>query len=1174
MKTALRVAVFSVTPPGLTLFKSFDPDSNVVISAICDGLVYIDEDGAVQPALATAWRQLSPTLHELDLREGVFFHNGDRFGADDVVATFEAHRTPTPSPLAVGVLSPIVGVRKVNDHRVHIETRFPDAMFLRRLFLAAIYPRSVLEREGRDALSEKPIGTGAYRLARFDRDREIVLERTPDHWAGIATVDTIHLPIIRQKEWVTRLARGEIDVAWNLDSHDVVRARRLAGVETASREAAIAQYFTLSQRGPLADVRVRRALNHAINRHILAGLTEHGLGAPQRGAATRSTEGYSEPSPYRYSVELARQLLEEAGYGSGFKLRGLVSETSTSLFSAVREFLSRVGVELEAEIVPRSVWMKTMIGANLSGGAVDADFAVTSCDNPLLHTLFLQYAFFNSHGPFSFTRSPEFDRVFAEAATSVSNPTEGLARLERYTRDQALMLFTVEQQVHAAWRRGVSVTLPRSGHFNAVAFWKLRVDAGSREAAVATGVPQPAETSAPSRQDLDLLLAGTSHVGSVYLPPGTVPEGSVAKKVWENLLESEERSRVQNAASMRELVNLVEAKGNLANVLRSTDRVGIVGYSPERRELFRNRGLDSMLGVGRTVFDVLGVRGENGWPSILERVTRDGAWQGPVRIDPRSGSGRGPAKLFLTVTPARDDDGAEIGHTFVFSDFSDEEERIKNAATRLIVQNVPYGLFALDREGRMKPGYSDACREMFASTAEGDLAGAKLVTLLGLNEREAMSFSLQYEQCTEDLLPDDVVVGQLPERVSIGSRTFRLYGAVLRADDGRIEGVLFTMLDISAQLRAETEVEQCRATIAVLESRDDFESFVVELADDLTRLGRSPEPSLVEREARAALHTAKGIFAQFELRRLADSIHRLEDEEVIPRDRLIALRDELADTLRRNEKVWKISLQAHEPVHAVAESLLRGIEERAAAATDLDQLRGVLHDGLRTVRERRASALLSPFRAMAQGLARRRGKAEVDVVIDGGEVGVPPELTSVFTTLVHLVRNAVDHGIENAGERGEKSEVASLRISVSRTASELRLSLTDDGRGVDLERLVASAIDRGAIDEASAQQLTDREKLDLVFVEGVSTASCLDEVSGRGVGVAATRAAVETHGGTIVVESQLGLGTCFTIVLPIFSVRGTHALVASAQPRNGRVRERVPRALRQGRGRLGARGRT
>lgn len=1132
MRTALRVAIFSVTPPALTLFKSFDPDSNVVISAICDALVYIDEEGAVQPALAVAWRQLSPTVHELDLREGVRFHNGDLFDADDVVATFEAHRTPTLSALAVGVLSPIVGVRRVSDYCVHIETRFPDAMFLRRLFLAAIYPKSVLRNEGRDALSEKPIGTGAYRLARFEHGREIVLERNPDHWAGVATVDAIHLPIIRQKEWVTRLERGEIDVAWNLDSHDLVRARRLEGIETASREAAIAQYFTLSQRGPLADVRVRRALNHAVNRHVLAGLTEHGLGAPQRGAATRSTEGYSEPSPFRYSVDLARQLLDEAGYGRGFKLRGLVSETSTALFSAVREFLSRVGVELEADVVPRSVWMKKMIGANLSGGVLDADFAVTSCDNPLLHTLFLQYAFFNSHGPFSFTRSDDFDRVFGQAATSVKDPDEGLARLEQYTRDQALMLFTVEQQVHAAWRRGVSVTLPRSGHFNAVAFWKLRADAQDASARAAQTPAALEERTSSHSDDLDLLLAGTSHLGSVYLPTGSTPVGPVAKKVWENLLESEERSRVQSAAMMREIVNLVEAKDNLANVLRSTDRIGIVGYSPERRELFRNRGLVSMLGDTRTVFELLGHRGDQSWPSILERVTREGAWQGPVRIETKDGERSGATKLFLTVTPARDDDGTEIGHTFVFSDFSDEEEKIKSAATRLIVENVPYGLFVLDREGRMKPGYSDACRDMLAPGG-GDLAGAKLVTLLGLNDREAMSFSLQYEQCTDDVLPDEVAVGQLPERISVGSRTFRLCGSILRSDEGRIDGVLFTMLDITAQLRAEREVEDCRATIAVLESRDDFESFVVELAGELVRLGLAPAPSSVQREMRMLLHTAKGIFAQFGLRDLSASIHRLEDSESITSEDLVALRAEIAETLRRNEKVWKISLDSHDPVHSVAESFLCDLERKVVSATDLEELRAALRIAIEETREKRAASLLSPLRSMALDLARRRNKAQLDVVIEGGDIGVPAGLARVFSTLVHLVRNAVDHGIEDDGERGTKPPVASLRLSVARTHDELEITVADDGRGIDVDCLVESALARGVLGEAQSRALSYPEKLALVFVDGVSTASAPNEVSGRGVGVAATRAAVEERGGTIVVETRIGEGTCFTISLPL-----------------------------------------
>lgn len=154
----------------------------------------------MRPALAIAWRRLDPLTMEFDLREGVRFHNGDPFTADDVVATMRAQRDPANrSANGQGILSVIAECIKVHEFCVQIRTSFPDGMLLNRLHIAsAIYPRSILETKGPQAFLERPIGTGGYIFDRWERGREIVLRRNPDHWAQAVTVDELRFPIMDQ----------------------------------------------------------------------------------------------------------------------------------------------------------------------------------------------------------------------------------------------------------------------------------------------------------------------------------------------------------------------------------------------------------------------------------------------------------------------------------------------------------------------------------------------------------------------------------------------------------------------------------------------------------------------------------------------------------------------------------------------------------------------------------------------------------------------------------------------------------------------------------------------------------------------------------------------------------------------------------------------------------------
>jgi ABC-type transport system substrate-binding protein/signal transduction histidine kinase len=1149
MITGLSIALLPVDPPGLSSFESYDAESLSLIAAINDALVHIDEEGALQPSLATSWQRVSPVEMDFELRQGVRFHNGEPFDADSVVATFHAHRHPTPSILGSGVLAIIKDVRKLDAYSVRVETHVPDVMLLRRLFWGQIYPRGVLEREGRDAFGRHPIGTGAYRFSGYDRGREVRLERNRDHHANAASIDIIRLPIYRQKEWLDRLASGDVDVAWNLDSHDRLRAERLPGICAASRPAAVSQWFLLAKHGPLVDPRVRRALNHAINRRVMVDLVEHGLGEPQRSIATPGQPSYAEMDPFRYSPELARRLLEEAGCGGGFALRGLVSDASAAAYFAVREFLSRVNVTLEAEIVPRAHWFQRVLGGKLHGHPYEGDFAALSVDNPLFHPLFHAFSFLASSSPASLMHDPGYDEHFLAALTALEDPDAAYQRLERYAHDQALLLFTVQQQVHAAWREGVNVVLPRSGHFDAASFWRLTVAAsytGSRGVAVRprTEAPEP---------DLSTLLEATSYTDTFFMRADAKLEGAATRRIWNNVVESEQRWRLQNEPMLREIVSLVEARTNLSNVLESTERVAIVGYSTEGRRLFANKGYDQMFGPAdtRTTMDFLGDDGPRGWAAIRATVAVKGSWLGPVAVSPEGRPVGAPVEFFLNVTPARDEDSV-IGHTFVFSDFSGEEERIRHAAIRTILDNLPYGLFVTDREGRMQPGYSEACREIFSGAKGYALEGRKLTELLGLSRRDADRFDCAYEQIIDDILPAGVLLSQLPERVRMGERTFSLRGSLVRDKVGALSGVLFTLLDISDLSHAEREARRQRSLVKVLQYRDSFEGFVRELDATLARFVAGPESGLDPIAVRNTLHTAKGVLLQFELSDEAEHIHHLEDAERIGVEPLRALRAELRQLLDQNRSVWRIDPDDSEQSYEVTESFLREFEQGAAAARDVGQLSELVRRSVAQLREKPAIQLLGPVASAASQLAERRGK-QVQLTVDGGDVRIPACHIPVLATIVHLIRNAIDHGIEPPEQRGDKPRVAMLRINVSREPGALRVEVADDGQGIDTERLARRAVELGLIDAGAPNAMSEAEKLRLVLLPGLSTAESVSETSGRGVGAGAVCEAVEAAGGALSVQSERGRGTTFGLVLPLQG-----SLPGSGDGPRSALRSRVP----------------
>jgi two-component system chemotaxis sensor kinase CheA len=210
---------------------------------------------------------------------------------------------------------------------------------------------------------------------------------------------------------------------------------------------------------------------------------------------------------------------------------------------------------------------------------------------------------------------------------------------------------------------------------------------------------------------------------------------------------------------------------------------------------------------------------------------------------------------------------------------------------------------------------------------------------------------------------------------------------------------------------------------------------------------------------------------------------------------------------------------------------------RHALSEELDRMDHVVRElrrralDIRTTSVRRLTERLP---IVASDLARALGK-RVRIEISGDEVEVDRAiLDHLDDSILHLVRNAVDHGIELPEEReaAGKDAVGTLRIRAWLEAGRLRLRLDDDGRGIDVEALRRKAVERGLLMEMVAEDLPPERVFDFVFEPGISTADHVTDISGRGVGMDAVKRAVEALGGTVALQSSPGVGTGIELDLP------------------------------------------
>lgn len=360
-------------------YAEFESPTICVLMNIHDTLTDISPDMKIVPALAKSWQNLDALHWELKLKEGVKFHNGNDFNADDVVYSLR-RALDWPKSRVRSEIATIKNIEIVDPHTIKIETTVPDAILPTRLSSIMMLDKEFCEKglaEGGETwLATNANGTGPYFVEEWKKDQHCTLRAFEGHWRGKSSIERVQF--LAMNNPATRMAaflNGQMDVMVNVPVQDLDRVAAVPGFRIEKQPGLRLIYLGLdcgrdkspgipsSPPNPLKDLRVRQAIYEAINIDLIIDKVMNKLAAPASQLYPDSINGF-DPDLKRpaYNPEHAKQLLKEAGFPNGFKMR-LDSPNDryvndAKIATAVAGQLAQIGIEVEVNAVPKAQFFK------------------------------------------------------------------------------------------------------------------------------------------------------------------------------------------------------------------------------------------------------------------------------------------------------------------------------------------------------------------------------------------------------------------------------------------------------------------------------------------------------------------------------------------------------------------------------------------------------------------------------------------------------------------------------------------------------------------------------------------------------------------------------------------------------------------------------------------------
>lgn len=491
-----------------------------------------------------------------------------------------------------------------------------------------------------------------------------------------------------------------------------------------------------------------------------------------------------------------------------------------------------------------------------------------------------------------------------------------------------------------------------------------------------------------------------------------------------------------------------------------------------------------------------------------------------------------------------------------------------------LLNNSGQGFLSFGPDLMVEPEYSRECVKFFGEEMTGKSVAVLLFPEDG-GEQERFGANILRIVQTSDEFQRDILLSLMPKELYLNNRYLDIAYRLL--DGGRL---MLIITDITEQRRLEARVaeEQIRLRFIVAAATESADLF--EVLDDyqnfrentLPRLLAGPDEELANglAEIYRQVHTFKGLFGQLEFIHLPRCLHQYEsalnrlrrdlakqqpDRAILEKEQALAdqalelelsmLRETLGDSFFTRRGHLSLTPEQTEMLERLADRLLKA----RGPAMDSEETMEMLQL-IKRLRYISFGTLLSGHAKTAGRLAEQLEKELAPVEVEDNGVRVPPEIYNAFTkSLIHLFRNAVDHGIEDPEERLDqgKDEESHLHCRTFLEDDLIIVEIDDDGRGLDLEAIRRKGVATGRFSQEQAAGVDDASLRLLIFEDDFSTNEEVSELSGRGVGLAAVRMETERLGGRIEVNSTRGQGTSFRFILPYLESSPQHAAMEEKQ---------------------------
>ncbi len=356
--------------------------NNALAREIFDRLIMPDDKQVLKPGLAVSWKAVDDLTWEFKLREGVKWHDGSPFTADDVVFTFERAPDVPNSPSSFGTYLKGKAIEKVDDLTVRIKTAAPYPLMPNDISTFSIISKKHGDGAGTEDYNsgKAAIGTGAYKFVEWVPGDRIVLERNDDFWGDKPEWEKVTIkPIKSGPARLAALLAGDVDFIEGVPTTDIERLRDDKDITLSQGISNRVIYLHLDHfrddspfvkaadggaiKNPLRDARVRKAISMAINRDAIVDRVMEGVAVKAGQLLPEGFFGVSgKLKPVDYDPEGAKKLLTDAGVGDGFQLtiHGPNDRyiNDAKIAEAIAQMLTRVGIKTAVETMPKSVYFK------------------------------------------------------------------------------------------------------------------------------------------------------------------------------------------------------------------------------------------------------------------------------------------------------------------------------------------------------------------------------------------------------------------------------------------------------------------------------------------------------------------------------------------------------------------------------------------------------------------------------------------------------------------------------------------------------------------------------------------------------------------------------------------------------------------------------------------------